>query len=102
MRFGQWLGLLALVAALVLLWNLRQTLMTLFASVDFEVSQLPFERPVKVPLIILHMLEVPLDIAGGRIERNCRVGIQRIIRDARTANRIAQRSGVVGRRGTKE
>ena len=33
MKFGQWLGLLALVAALVLLWNLRQSLMHLFAAV---------------------------------------------------------------------
>ncbi len=33
MKFGQWLGLLALVAALVLLWSLRQSLMHLFAAV---------------------------------------------------------------------
>ncbi len=33
MRFGQWLGLLALVAALTLLWTLRQSLLTLFAAV---------------------------------------------------------------------
>lgn len=33
MTFGQWLGLLALVAALVLLWNLRQSLILLFAAV---------------------------------------------------------------------
>ncbi|SBO42369.1 AI-2E family transporter [Cyanobium sp. NIES-981] len=33
MRFGQWLGLLALVASLLLLWSLRQSLMTLFAAV---------------------------------------------------------------------
>jgi predicted PurR-regulated permease PerM len=33
LKFGQWLGLLALVAALVLLWNLRQSLMHLFAAV---------------------------------------------------------------------
>lgn len=33
MKFGQWLGLLALVAASVLLWSLRQSLMHLFAAV---------------------------------------------------------------------
>lgn len=33
MKFGQWLGLLSLVAALVLLWTLRQSLMHLFAAV---------------------------------------------------------------------
>ncbi|MEX0588407.1 MAG: AI-2E family transporter [Cyanobium sp.] len=33
MKFGQWLGLLALVASLVLLWSLRQSLMHLFAAV---------------------------------------------------------------------
>ncbi|EDY39678.1 conserved domain protein, putative [Cyanobium sp. PCC 7001] len=33
MRFGQWLGLLALAASLLLLWSLRQSLMTLFAAV---------------------------------------------------------------------
>lgn len=32
MGFGQWLGLLALVAALVLLWQLRHSLLLLFAS----------------------------------------------------------------------
>lgn len=33
MTFGQWLGLLALVAALVLLWNLRQSLILVFTAV---------------------------------------------------------------------
>ncbi|MEX0589315.1 MAG: AI-2E family transporter [Cyanobium sp.] len=33
MKFSQWLGLLALVASLVLLWSLRQSLMHLFAAV---------------------------------------------------------------------
>ena len=33
MKFGQWLGLLGLLAALVLLWSLRQSLMHLFAAV---------------------------------------------------------------------
>ena len=32
MRFGQWLGLLALAAALVLLWHLRDSLVLLFAA----------------------------------------------------------------------
>ncbi|WP_216902859.1 AI-2E family transporter [Synechococcus sp. CCY 9618] len=33
MKFGQWLGLIALLAALVLLWNLRDALVLLFAAV---------------------------------------------------------------------
>ena len=33
MNFGQWLGLLALVAALLLLWSLRETLILLFAAI---------------------------------------------------------------------
>lgn len=33
MSFGQWLGLLALVAALVLLWNLRHSLILVFTAV---------------------------------------------------------------------
>ena len=33
LKLGQWLGLLALVASLVLLWSLRQSLMHLFAAV---------------------------------------------------------------------
>ena len=32
MKFGQWLGLAALLAALVLLWDLRQSLILLFAA----------------------------------------------------------------------
>lgn len=33
MKFGQWLGLVALITALVLLWHLRESLIHLFASV---------------------------------------------------------------------
>ncbi len=33
MRFGQWLGLLALVAALLLLWSLRESLILIFAAI---------------------------------------------------------------------
>ena len=33
MKFGQWLGLIALLAALVLLWNLRGSLVLLFTAV---------------------------------------------------------------------
>ena len=33
MKFGQWLGLIALLAALVLLWSLRDALILLFAAV---------------------------------------------------------------------
>ncbi len=33
MKFGQWLGLIALLAALILLWNLRDTLVLIFTAV---------------------------------------------------------------------
>jgi predicted PurR-regulated permease PerM len=33
LRFGQWLGLLALVAALLLLWSLRESLILIFAAI---------------------------------------------------------------------
>ena len=33
MRFGNWLGLIALLAALLLLWSLREALVLLFAAV---------------------------------------------------------------------
>ncbi len=33
MKFGQWLGLIAIVAALLLLWSLREAMMLLFAAV---------------------------------------------------------------------
>ncbi len=33
MKFGQWLGLIALITALVLLWHLRESLIHLFAAV---------------------------------------------------------------------
>ncbi len=33
MKFGQWLGLVAVVAALLLLWSLREAMMLLFAAV---------------------------------------------------------------------
>jgi predicted PurR-regulated permease PerM len=33
LKFGQWLGLIALLAALVLLWNLRGSLVLLFTAV---------------------------------------------------------------------
>lgn len=33
MKFGQWLGLIAIVSALLLLWSLREAMMLLFASV---------------------------------------------------------------------
>ncbi len=33
MKFGQWLGLIAVIAALLLVWSLRETMMLLFAAV---------------------------------------------------------------------
>ena len=38
MKFGQWLGLIALVAALVLLWSLRDSLILVFAAVVLAVA----------------------------------------------------------------
>ncbi|MCP9808888.1 AI-2E family transporter [Cyanobium sp. HWJ4-Hawea] len=38
MKFGQWLGILALVAAATLLWSLRQSLIILFAAVVVAIA----------------------------------------------------------------
>lgn len=38
MKFGQWLGLLGLLAALVLLWSLRDSLIHLFAAIVLAVA----------------------------------------------------------------
>ncbi|MFQ6537268.1 MULTISPECIES: AI-2E family transporter [Aphanothece] len=68
MRFGQWLGLLGLTSALVLLWNLRQSLMFLFAAVVLAMAlctlvgwvreRLGCRRPLAVVLSLLLVLLV--------------------------------------------
>ena len=68
MKFGHWLGLLALVAAAVVLWNLRQNLILLFAAVvlamalctvvDWVRQKLSCSRPLALGLSFLLVLLV--------------------------------------------
>ena len=63
MKFGQWLGLIALLAALILLWTLRDALVLLFAAVVLAMAlctlvgaireRLGCSRPLAVLLALL-------------------------------------------------
>jgi len=50
LKLGQWLGLLALVASLVLLWSLRQSLMHLFAAVVLAMALCTLVGSIKARL----------------------------------------------------
>ncbi len=77
MRFGQWLGLLALLAALVLLWSLRQSLLHLFAAVVLAMAlctlvgwvrqRLGCPRPMALLLSLALVLVVLLVLATAVI-----------------------------------
>lgn len=68
MNFGQWLALLALVAALLLIWSLREAIMLLFAAVVLAMAlctlvgavrrRLGCGRPVALLLSLLAILVV--------------------------------------------
>ena len=68
MKFGHWLGLLALVAAAVVLWTLRQNLILFFAAVvlamalctvvDWVRQKLGCARPLALALSLLSVLLV--------------------------------------------
>ena len=74
MKFGHWLGLLALVAAAVVLWTLRQNLILFFAAVvlamalctvvDWVRQKLRCARPLAFALSFLLVLVV-LFARGG-------------------------------------
>ena len=76
MKFGQWLGLLGLVAALVLLWSLRQSLMHLFAAVVLAMalctlvgsirSRLNCSRPVAL-LLSLGVVALVLTVVATAV-----------------------------------
>ena len=63
MKFGHWLGLLGLVAAAVVLWNLRQNLILLFAAVVLAMAlctlvgaireRIGVARPIALALALL-------------------------------------------------
>jgi len=57
---------------------------------------LPFKGPVQIPLIIVDVLEIPLQGAGVGIERERGVGKEAVTADSWFARRVAQRAGVVG------
>lgn len=77
MTFGQWLGLLAVLAALILLWQLRDSLVLLFASlviaqalctlVGLVRDRLGCTRPQALVLSLLLLLVVLLVIATAVI-----------------------------------
>lgn len=70
MTFGRWLGLLALVAALLLLWSLREAVVLLFAAVVLAMAlctlvgtvrrRLDCPRPLALLLALLGVLVVVL------------------------------------------
>ena len=76
MKFGQWLGLVALITALVLLWHLRESLIHLFAAVVLAMAlctlvgwvqrRLGCPRPVAL-LISLALVGVLLAIVATAV-----------------------------------
>ena len=77
MKFGQWLGLIAVVAALLLLWSLREAMMLLFAAVVLAMAlctlvgvvreRLGCRRVVAVGLSLLAVLVVITVVATAVI-----------------------------------
>ncbi|MFM1811923.1 MAG: hypothetical protein RLZZ336_861 [Cyanobacteriota bacterium] len=76
MKFGQWLGLIALITALVLLWHLRESLIHLFAAVVMAMAlctlvgwiqrRLGCPRPVAL-LISLALVAVLLAVVATAV-----------------------------------
>src|SRR5690606_22898829 len=62
-------------------------------AVDLDAADHPVEHPVEVILVVLHVLEVPLELARARDEGERRVGEQRVVVHPRLA--VAQGPGVV-------
>jgi predicted PurR-regulated permease PerM len=77
LKFGQWLGLIAVVAALLLLWSLREAMMLLFAAVVLAMAlctlvgvvreRLGCRRVVAVGLSLLAVLVVITVVATAVI-----------------------------------
>jgi predicted PurR-regulated permease PerM len=77
LRFGHWLGLIALLAALVLLWSLREALVLLFAAVVLAMAlctlvgtvqrRLSCQRPLALVLSLLAVVLALLIVATAVI-----------------------------------
>ncbi|MFN9661744.1 MAG: AI-2E family transporter [Cyanobacteriota bacterium] len=77
MRFGNWLSLIALLSALLLLWNLRETLVLLFAAVVLAMAlctlvgtvrhRLACRRPLALGLSLLVVLLLAAIVATAII-----------------------------------
>jgi predicted PurR-regulated permease PerM len=77
LKFGQWLGLIALLAALVLLWSLRDALILLFAAVVLAMAlctlvgaireRIGVARPIALLLALLLVSLVVLVVATAVI-----------------------------------
>ena len=62
--------------------------------VDF--NDLPLVRPVQIPLVVRHVLEMPRQLAALRPKGNRRIGVQRVVADALYIHRVEQGRGMVG------
>ncbi len=77
MKFGQWLGLIAVVAALLLLWSLREAMVMIFAAVVLAMAlctlvgvvreRLGCRRPLALVLSLLGVLLVGMVVATAVI-----------------------------------
>ena len=79
MRLPQWLLLTAFVAAIVLLWSLRELLLLIFAAVVLAMAlctlvgilreRRPMQRPLALLLCIVGLLLLVAGAAGTRLDR---------------------------------
>ncbi len=77
MKFGQWLGLIALLAALILLWNLRGTLVLIFTAVVLAMaictlvgsvrSRVGCSRPVAMVISLVGLVLVSFVVSAAVI-----------------------------------
>ena len=79
MRLPQWLLLTAFIAAIVLLWSLRELLLLIFAAVVLAMAlctlvgilreRRPMQRPLALLLCIVGLLLLVAGAAGTRLDR---------------------------------
>jgi predicted PurR-regulated permease PerM len=62
LKFGQWLGLIALVAALVLLWSLRHTVVLIFAAIVLAMALCTLVGSVRTRLGIQRLQALVLSL----------------------------------------
>ncbi len=65
MKFGQWLGLIALVAALVLLWSLRHTVVLIFTAIVLAMALCTLVGSVRNRLGIQRLPALVLSLFGA-------------------------------------